>query len=125
MRIWAENNPATFERSYLLVAAEIARIEGRAVEAMRLYEKAIAAARAGNYVQDEALASERAACCHGELGLADSAEAHLRTAYDSYARWGAAAKLRRLETSHPQLREQRAPGLTGTGTPWRTSTRSP
>ena len=110
LRTWAENNPGTFSRSYLLVAAELARLEHRHVDAMRCYEQAIEAARAGRYVQDEALASERAACCHMELGLAASAEAHLRNAYDGYSRWGAAAKLRQMEANYPRIREYWAAG---------------
>src|SRR5437016_1152617 len=42
---WAENCPANFEDRAALVGAEIARIEGRDAEAMRLYERAIAADR--------------------------------------------------------------------------------
>lgn len=116
LRTWAESNPGTFSRSYLLVAAELARLERRHVDAMRCYEQAIEAAREGRYVQDEALASERAACCHMELGLAASAEAHLRNAYDGYSRWGAAAKLRQMEATYPRIREYWAAGGAGGNT---------
>jgi hypothetical protein len=45
MSEWAENYPPTFGDKYALVSAEIARLEGRDFDAMRLYEEAIRAAR--------------------------------------------------------------------------------
>ena len=44
-----------------LVGAEIARLEGRELDAERLYEQAIRSARANGFVHDEALANEFAA----------------------------------------------------------------
>ena len=45
LKEWAENCPSTFQDKYVLVAAEFARIEGRDLDAMRLYEEAIRCAR--------------------------------------------------------------------------------
>src|SRR5262249_21731391 len=42
---WAENCPENFQHRAALVGAEIARIEGRALDAERLYEAAIRSAR--------------------------------------------------------------------------------
>ena len=44
LREWAENYPPTFADKHALVSAEIARIEGRDADAMRLYEQAIQSA---------------------------------------------------------------------------------
>src|SRR6202043_922579 len=41
LREWAENYPPTFSQKHALVSAEIARLEGRDLEAMHLYEQAI------------------------------------------------------------------------------------
>ena len=41
LEIWAENCPENFENRAALVGAEIARIEGHELDAMRLYEQAI------------------------------------------------------------------------------------
>src|SRR5208282_3316408 len=49
---WKENCPANFEARTALVAAEIARIEGRELDAERLYERAIASARVNGFVHD-------------------------------------------------------------------------
>ena len=43
--MWAENCPATSATRAALVGAEIARLEGRELDAMRLYEAAVRAAQ--------------------------------------------------------------------------------
>src|SRR5262249_20417628 len=50
LEIWAENCPENFENRAALVGAEIARIEGRDLEAMRLYEQAIRSAHANGFI---------------------------------------------------------------------------
>ena len=50
LNAWARHCPENFECRSALVAAEIARIEGRELEAERLYERAIRAARANSFV---------------------------------------------------------------------------
>ena len=61
LREWAEIYPPTFADKHLLVSAEIARIEGRALDAMQFYEQAIQSAREHGFVQNEGLAHELAA----------------------------------------------------------------
>jgi GAF domain-containing protein len=97
------------------VAAEIARIEGRALDAMDLYEQAIRSARANGFVHNEALASELAARFYAARGFEQFASMYLRNARDGYRHWGAVGKVRQLEERYPQLRrEARAPGPTST-----------
>jgi PAS domain S-box-containing protein len=113
--LWAQNCPETFANRAALVAAEIARIEGREPDAMRLYEQAIRAARDNGLVQNEALANELAARFWAARDLETSSHAHLRNARQGYLRWGADGKLRQLDQLDPWLRQdERAPGLTGT-----------
>src|SRR6185503_6721847 len=57
---WAANCAETFESRAALVGAEIARVEGRAIDAERLYEQAIRSAREQGFVQIEGLAYELA-----------------------------------------------------------------
>src|SRR5439155_8425525 len=59
--IWAEHCPENFENRAALVAAEIARIESRVVDAERLYEKAIHSAHGNGFIHNEAVAYEVAA----------------------------------------------------------------
>src|ERR1700694_5243757 len=61
LREWADSYPPTFADKHALVSAEIARLEGRAFDAMQLYEQAIQSARENSFVQNEALAYEVAA----------------------------------------------------------------
>jgi PAS domain S-box-containing protein len=100
---WAENCPANFEDRAALVGAEIARIEGRDSEAMRLYERALAAARANGFVHGEALASELAARFYSARGIERLAQVYLREARNGYLRWGADGKVRQLDQLHPHL----------------------
>jgi len=113
LREWADKGAAIFRDKHELVAAEVARLEGRDLQAQRLYEQAIRSARESGFVQNEAIASELAARWYAARGLATSALAHLRNARDGYLRWGAEGKVRQLEESHPQLRAEPAASVAG------------
>src|SRR4029434_3802517 len=100
---WAENCPENFENRALLVGAEIARIEGRDLDAERLYEAAIESARENEFVQNEALANEWAARFYAARGFPTIAQAYLRNARYGYLRWGADGKVRQLDQLYPHL----------------------
>jgi signal transduction histidine kinase/GAF domain-containing protein len=113
--IWAENCPENFENRAALVSAEIARIEGREIEAERLYEQAIHSAHTNGFVQNEALANELAARFYAARGFKKIAHAYLQDARYGYLRWGADGKVRQLDQLYPQLREpEPVPGPTST-----------
>ncbi|MFL9966679.1 ATP-binding protein [Paraburkholderia sediminicola] len=115
LAVWAKNCPATFANREALVAAEIARLEGRDPDAIRLYEEAIRLARSDGFIQNEALAHERAARFCTARGLPTMADAFLRNARRCYLSWGADGKVRQLDQLHPQLSEQEpAAGPTST-----------
>ena len=61
LREWVESCRETFHDKYTLVLAEVARIEGRDLDAMRLYEEAIQSAGKNGFIQNEAIAHEVAA----------------------------------------------------------------
>jgi len=105
LREWAETYPPTFADKHALVSAEIARLEGRAFDAMQLYEQAIQSARENGFIQNEALAHEVAARFYAERGFETFARTYRRNAWDGYRRWGAEGKVRQLEQMHPELRE--------------------
>ena len=105
----AQINPPSFGDKYALVAAEIARIDGRDAEAMQFYEQAIQSARENGFVQHEALAYEVAARFYAARGLESIAQSFLRAARRGYLRWGAEGKVRQLEQLHPRLREATVP----------------
>src|SRR5882762_4682886 len=109
LREWAENYPPTFADKHALVVAEIARLEGRDADAMRLYEQAIQSAREHGFVQNEGLAHELAARFFTARGFDTIAHACLREARRCYLRLGAAGKVRQLEHLHPHLRDAPVP----------------
>ncbi|MBV8140048.1 MAG: AAA family ATPase, partial [Deltaproteobacteria bacterium] len=107
LREWAENYLPTFGDKHALVLAEIARIEKRDADALRLYEEAIHSARDNGFVQNEGLAHELAAQYYLARGLETSGYAHLRNARNCYDRWGAHGKVKQLDERYPRLREGR------------------
>ncbi len=111
---WADIYPPTFGDKHALVSAEIARLENRVLDAMQLYEKAIASARENGFVENEALAYELAADFYQQRGFDKFARTYRVEAMACYGRWGAAGKVRQLKQRYPQLHE--AHPLVSTGT---------
>jgi predicted ATPase/transcriptional regulator with GAF, ATPase, and Fis domain len=101
--VWAEHNPVTFENRAAIVGAEIARLEGRVLDAQDLYEKAVRSAHTHGFVQNEAIANERAGGFYAARGFETIATAYLRNARHCYLRWGADAKVRQLDELYPQI----------------------
>ena len=97
LRIWRAACDANHAHRVALVEAEIARLEGRDDEATELYERAVERARRDRFTPDEALANELAARFHVAAGRDETARAHLDEARAIYERWGAAAKVARLD----------------------------
>ena len=100
---WAASCPENFESRHALIAAEVARLEGRDRDAMRLYEEAIQSAHDYGLVHNEAIALERAATYYRRLGVGRMAEGHLREARARYASWGASDKVAELEERFPEI----------------------
>jgi PAS domain S-box-containing protein len=109
---WAENYPPTFSDKHALVSAELARIEGRALDAMHLYDQAIQSAREHGFVQNEALAHEVAARFYLARGFEMIAHTYLRNARNCYDRWGALGKVKQLDERYSRLQEERLPVFT-------------
>ena len=102
---WAEHCPENFENRAALVGAEIGRLDGRELDAERLYEQAIRSARENGLVHNEAIAYERASAFYRARGFDQIAQLYLRNARHCYLRWGAEGKVRQLEQRYPQLVE--------------------
>jgi PAS domain S-box-containing protein len=108
LTVWAGHGPQTFGDRAALAGAELARVEGRALEAEQLYEMAIRSARQNGFVHNEALANELAARFYDSRGFDTVSRAFLREACHCYLRWGAEGKVRQLEEKHPLLKERGA-----------------
>jgi predicted ATPase len=103
---WARHCPENFENRAALVAAEIARLEERNDDAMRLYEQAIQSARENGFVHNEAIALELAAYFYEGRGFGRIARACMQDARNAYLQWGANGKVRQLEERYPNLAVQ-------------------
>ena len=114
LEIWALNCPANFENKTALVSAEIARIEGRMVDAERFYETAIRSAHDNGFAHCEAVSNECAAQFYSVRGLTKIAHVYLRDARDCYLRWGADAKARQIGELYPRIKAEKASSGTGT-----------
>ena len=103
MRVWADSAPENYQHKYDLVEAEKCRVLDGKVEAIALYDRAIAGAKENEYVHEEALANELAAKFYLDWGKEKIARVYMTDAYYGYAHWGAKAKTDQLEAKYPQL----------------------
>ncbi len=114
LEIWALHCPANFETKAALVSAEIARIEGRTLDAELFYETAIRSAHDNGFAHCEAVSNECAAQFYSARGLTKIAHVYLQDARDCYLRWGADAKVRQLEERYPKIKAENTSSDTGT-----------
>src|SRR5262249_1035019 len=106
LREWAERCSATFRDKHALLAAEVARLDGRELDAEHLYEEAIRLARENGFVQNEGIANELAARFYATRGFEKTARVYLRDARHCYPRWGAHGKVGQLDQLYPHLHEE-------------------
>jgi predicted ATPase/signal transduction histidine kinase/CheY-like chemotaxis protein/tRNA A-37 threonylcarbamoyl transferase component Bud32 len=98
LKMWADNCPENFLHKYLLVKAEMARIDGKSLEkTMKLYDRAINCARENEFILSEALGNELAAKFWLEKGQQEFAELYFKKAHYGYQLWGAKRKVEHLE----------------------------
>ncbi|MBW4573893.1 MAG: response regulator [Aphanothece sp. CMT-3BRIN-NPC111] len=106
INLWAYHSPANYQHKYDLVQAEIYRVLGDPIQAMEFYDRAITGAKTQGYIQEEALACERAAEFYLGLGREKIAQTYMNEAYSGYICWGAIAKVKALKLEYPQLISQ-------------------
>jgi predicted ATPase/class 3 adenylate cyclase len=104
MKRWAANCPENFLHLVRMMAAELARLDGRIDAALRLYEQAAELARTNEFRRDEALANELAGRHLWDAGRRRAAEGYLRAARNLYDRWGARRKVEHLDAEFAPLR---------------------
>jgi len=103
MQYWANHAPMNSQHKVDLVAAECKRVLGEKLEAMELYDRAIAGAKENEYLQEEALANELAGKFYLDWGREKIAKTYMIEAYYCYAQWGSSTKTDELENLYPQL----------------------
>jgi PAS domain S-box-containing protein len=111
---WTQTYEPTFGDKYALVSAEIARLDGRESEAMRLYEKAIQFAKHNGFIQYEGTCYEVSARFYRKCGIETVAHTYLINARNCYDRWGAHGKVKQLDENHRGSNESRVTNFTPT-----------
>jgi PAS domain S-box-containing protein len=104
--MWANHAPENYQNHHALVCAELARIEGRDLDAMRSYEEAVNSAHENGFLHHEGIANELAGRFFLDRGLKTSANAYLRNACQCFASWGAHGKVAQIEEQFPYLGNQ-------------------
>ena len=100
---WAYYAPMNHQHKIDLVEAEKCRVLGQKLEAMDLYDRAIAGAKENDYINDVAIAYELAAKFYLSQDKELTARAYMQEARYFYEIWGAKAKVKDLEQKYPQL----------------------
>ncbi|WP_019026868.1 diguanylate cyclase domain-containing protein [Colwellia piezophila] len=103
-QIWSVDSPKNYSHKYLLLAAEIARVQRQDALATEFYNKALDAVEIANFIHCEALINERYAKYWADVGQKRIAKNFIKDAHYLYARWGATAKCTQLEQQWPQQR---------------------
>ncbi|MGA2126846.1 MAG: AAA family ATPase, partial [Xanthobacteraceae bacterium] len=103
LRTLADSAPHTYAHKHALAAAELAGMEGRDLDAMRLYDQAVREALEKGFIQDSAVGAELAADFFALRGLEKVAHTYRREARELYHRWGASAKVAQLDLRHPDI----------------------
>jgi hypothetical protein len=103
MKKWAHHAPMNHLHKFNLVEAERYRVIGEDSLAIDYYDRAISLAKENEYIHEAALAYELAAKFYLSRGKELTAKAYMQEARYCYQIWGAAAKVKDLETRYPQL----------------------
>ncbi len=103
LKYYADHAPMNYLHKFYLVEAERYRVRGEYLQAMELYDQAIALAQEHEFINEEALAYELAAKFYLEWGKTKIAQTYLIDAYYAYTRWGAKAKVNDLVKRYPHL----------------------
>ncbi|MCB1305654.1 MAG: GAF domain-containing protein, partial [Leptospiraceae bacterium] len=114
MKVWAGNSPQNYGFKYSLVEAELAALQGKATEAIQLYNDSISAAREHRYRLEVALGNLLCARFFINSGNERVAEPHLKDAYFAFQKFGIPYLCFRLEQEYPLLFGSRGAGPQGT-----------
>ncbi len=102
-RKWAKFSPVNHQHKLDLLIAEMAALKGNDDKARKHFDLAIKGAESGEFLNEEALALERAGSYYLFTGQDFIAENYLRNAYQTYKEWGAVAKMQDLKKRFPKI----------------------
>jgi len=101
METYAQYAPSNFQHRYLLLQAESAFLSGDDKNASTYYDAAIKTAGENSYVQDQAVAYERAGIFYFSKGNVSLASHCYGQAHAAFLRWGACCKADHLRLHSP------------------------
>ncbi len=113
---WSRHAPMNFQHKYDLLTAERHRAAGRFQKAAEHYVLSVTGAWDNGYIQDEALAAERAGRFYMARGMRVPARTCLLEARRAYRRWGAEAKADALDREWRDLFAESGAAGEGGGT---------
>lgn len=96
LRLSSSHCPTNYSHKVFLVEAELAKVAGNKVEAIEKYQKAINGAAEQHFLQERALACERAAYAFRDWGNHDESAYYMSQAMSGYELWGAQVKVNQL-----------------------------
>ncbi|MBD2113718.1 MULTISPECIES: adenylate/guanylate cyclase domain-containing protein [Cyanophyceae] len=98
LECWATSCPDNFQHKVWLLEAELAQLQGSSLDyTLDRYDRAIAAAAAQGFLQDEAIGHECAADFWQRRHKPDFARSHRQKARYTYNRWGATGKVEQVD----------------------------
>jgi diguanylate cyclase (GGDEF)-like protein len=103
MRKWAHHAPMNCLHMCNLIEAELARLKGNTVNAMRFYDQAISAAKKNGFTNDLAITLELTALFYLEQEQEMIARMYMTAAAETYQKWGVPAKTAKLKNLYPHL----------------------
>jgi histidine kinase len=104
--LWAKNCPVNFLNKFLIISAELERINGNDSPALKLYDAAIDAAAKNRYPHEEAISNELAARFSFSKEMKKAGYFYIIEAVRCYRKWGAKAKVEELEKEFPSLLDE-------------------
>ena len=99
---WGVESPANYGHKYILIKAELARLND-SDSAMKLYDDSVVTAKENGFTHIEAIANECAAKYYLSKGLKRIAGAYMIEARYCYEKWGAKAKVNQLNEKYSEL----------------------
>lgn len=106
VNVWVQAGNVNLMHCAMILEGEHCALKGKREKAKKCYEQAIVLAGRSGYQQDRALAQERAALNALKMDDRLWASHHMKSAYEGYKSWGAAAKSQQLFLQHETLFEK-------------------
>ncbi len=106
MKNLAGSCPENFSSMYLLLCAELSRIENKPVDAMNRYDEAIENFARYNNIFLEALANDLAAQFYLSIGRNRFSRLYLNKSRYAYMKWGAVTLAENLEKRYPESEKE-------------------